>query len=185
MERREKHKKRKKPQPLVDKLLLGPLEKYEKYDKFPYKFVIHLLVLALSTAQILLVLSFTTGFARGVEPVWFLNEPGEASARFYYNIGELREHVQKSVDNFYKLGSNTLVDRFDYFYYIDEATEERRQVTPVLSSFFIRGSGRHMFPEYNTNLTSESLGPFDLEDKILRDFLSNVTNIQIQYDLLH
>ena len=36
--------------PFEDDLVLGPLDKYEKYGKFPMKFLIHIIMLLLTTA---------------------------------------------------------------------------------------------------------------------------------------
>ena len=37
MARNTENKAKSKPQPLVDKIMMGPLEKYVKFNKFPYK----------------------------------------------------------------------------------------------------------------------------------------------------
>jgi len=68
---------KKKVQPLVDKITLDPLEKYVKYDKYPTKMLIHVVLLALATAQILLVVNYTGGYARTAMRVWFRNFLGK------------------------------------------------------------------------------------------------------------
>ena len=52
--------------PLKDKIVLGPIDKYIKYskkealdffaDRFPWKLMIHLFLIALTTAEVLLML---------------------------------------------------------------------------------------------------------------------------------
>ena len=38
--------------PLKDKILLGPIEKYVKYGKFPFKLLLHILMLIFLTSQV-------------------------------------------------------------------------------------------------------------------------------------
>jgi len=40
-----------KPIPIKDKINLGPIEKYIKYDKFPIKLTLHLLLLLFITIE--------------------------------------------------------------------------------------------------------------------------------------
>ena len=43
------HKRR---MPLKDKISLGPIEKYTIYNRFPYKFVIHILLLIMMSVLV-------------------------------------------------------------------------------------------------------------------------------------
>jgi len=38
--------------PLKDKISLGPIEKYTIYNRFPYKFMMHIILLTLMTVAI-------------------------------------------------------------------------------------------------------------------------------------
>lgn len=70
MSEQKKRKKIKKPQSLLDKITMGPLERYIEYDSYPTKLLIHIIVIALSTAQILLITNYTAGYSRAAERVW-------------------------------------------------------------------------------------------------------------------
>ncbi|MFO0118467.1 MAG: hypothetical protein ACK521_12930 [bacterium] len=35
--------------PIKDKILLGPIEKYRKYNRFPWKFLFHIIMLVMTT----------------------------------------------------------------------------------------------------------------------------------------
>lgn len=45
---------------------MGPLDKYEKYGRFPWKFIIHIIMLFLTAIEVILVigpdLEYSTGF---------------------------------------------------------------------------------------------------------------------------
>lgn len=52
--------------PFQEDLVLGPLDKYEKYGRFPWKFIIHIIMLFLTAIEVILVigpdLEYSTGF---------------------------------------------------------------------------------------------------------------------------
>lgn len=189
---------KKKPHPLVDKLLLGDLEKYVRFDNFPWKLLIHIIVLIFSSAQILLIVNFTGLYSRSSYRVWltqFFDEEIQVNTldyddiKFFYDMSELRSHVQKSVENYFAIGTeeSTTIDAYEYLSYNDESTGEPVQYTPVLEAFFIRENERKNFDNILTfNLTEDNLGPFDENsDFPLEYFLSNTTNMKITYQLKH
>lgn len=42
--------------PFLDTLVLGPLDKYEKYGKFPWKLLVHIIMLFLVTLEVVVIL---------------------------------------------------------------------------------------------------------------------------------
>jgi hypothetical protein len=49
---KDKNKEKNKTMPLKDTLFLSPIEKYKFYGRFPWKMIIHLLLVILSTTQV-------------------------------------------------------------------------------------------------------------------------------------
>lgn len=45
----KRKKKRYDEMPIKDKILLGPIEKYRKYNRFPWKFLFHIIMLVMTT----------------------------------------------------------------------------------------------------------------------------------------
>lgn len=189
---------KKKPHPLVDKLLLGDLEKYVRFDNFPWKLLVHIIVLIFSSAQIMLIVNFTGLYSRSSHRVWltqFFDEEIEINTldyddvKFFYDISEFRDHIQKSVENYYAIGTeeSTTIDAYEYLFYNDESTGDPVQYTPVLDAFFIRENDGRYFDNIRTfNLTVDDLGPFDKDsDFPIEHFLSNTTNMKITYQLKH
>jgi len=169
---------------------MGPLDQYVKYNEYPAKFLIHIIVLVLSTAQILLIVNYTGAYARSAQRVWlkqFFDEEIELSEldydyqKFLYQLDELREVVHDSVENYYEIGSeeSTTVERYEHF------TNDVGIVPPRLSAYYIRGEGRDFFNDtMEYDLFEDNLGPFDDESPInFRNFISNITHIKIEYTL--
>lgn len=44
--------------PIRDKILLGPIDKYRKYNNFPWKFLLHILMIIATTFQVIYVVQF-------------------------------------------------------------------------------------------------------------------------------
>lgn len=49
--------------PLKDKILLGPIDKYRKYNRFPWKYLIHIMMIIMSTIQVFFVTNFYSSYA--------------------------------------------------------------------------------------------------------------------------
>ena len=57
--------------PLGDQITLGPIQKYKKYDVFPWDFVIHIIIVLLTTLQILAMVETTGGYSRNQANLFF------------------------------------------------------------------------------------------------------------------
>jgi hypothetical protein len=58
-----KEKETKKEIPLKDKILLGPIDKYRKYNRFPWKFLLHIIMIIMTTFQVLYVCNYSSDYA--------------------------------------------------------------------------------------------------------------------------
>lgn len=50
-----KDKHRYDEMPIKDKILLGPIYKYRKYNRFPWKFLFHIIMLVMTTFQVIYI----------------------------------------------------------------------------------------------------------------------------------
>jgi hypothetical protein len=64
--------------PLQDTLFLSPIEKYKIYGRFPYKLMLHLLLVIATTSQVkiilkkaILILSYSTQYTRAQERMFY------------------------------------------------------------------------------------------------------------------
>ena len=48
---------------LKDKIVLGPIDRYKKYNHFPWKFIMHLILIAITSMQVLTIVSVETDYA--------------------------------------------------------------------------------------------------------------------------
>jgi len=67
---------------LKERLYMPPLEKYRVYDKFPWKLVIHVLLVILTTAQVVLLVLPNGQYSYNQYIIWnklFCNIDAEAS----------------------------------------------------------------------------------------------------------
>ena len=42
---------------LKDKIVLGPIDRYKKYNHFPWKFIIHILLIAVTSMQVITIVA--------------------------------------------------------------------------------------------------------------------------------
>jgi hypothetical protein len=57
--------------PLKDKISLGPIEKYTIYNRFPYKLLIHLILLFLTTLLVQVLVQESQSQLRAQQYVWY------------------------------------------------------------------------------------------------------------------
>ena len=61
----------KMPIPLIDKVTLGPIKKYVKYNRFPWKMLTHIILVMVLTAQTVIVTDSDNNFARAELNVFY------------------------------------------------------------------------------------------------------------------
>ena len=97
--------------PVNDELFLSPIQKYKIYGKFPYKMVIHSLLVICTSLQVLLLLSTNTNYTRAQERLFydaFVTESDKTTydiPRFKHllTVGEFQNHFIRSIEKFYEL----------------------------------------------------------------------------------
>jgi hypothetical protein len=90
-----------------DGFVLSPMQLQEKYGKFPWDLLFHLLLIILTTSQIMLLISDRTEYTRQQEHLFYnlflensaKNEVNDYSRLVYlYSIPELKEHLVTSLN---------------------------------------------------------------------------------------
>ena len=102
--------------PINDKISLSPIDKYRIYGKFPWKMLIHIMLILATTMQAIVVINSTTDYCRGQERVFYNNmisdsdkeDPDYPRVNYIYSITQLREHLSWSIENYFKLSENSL-----------------------------------------------------------------------------
>ena len=108
--------------PLYDKITLGPIEKYQKWNRYPKKMLIHMMLIFLTSLQVLVTIHSDTNYSRTHSLVLdrlFLTPEGESDdlserrTRNIFTIQELTNFVNQSVYNYYHLNDFSL-EKYDY-----------------------------------------------------------------------
>ena len=100
-------------QAFKDNLILGPIDKYVKYNIFPYKFLIHIMLMFLTAWQIIMQIAPQTTYEAQFNLILnqiFLTtdpesfQPPEIGATVsLYDIPELRAYVINTIDSYYNI----------------------------------------------------------------------------------
>ena len=105
---------------LKDKIVLGPIDRYKKYNHFPWKFIMHLILIAITSMQVLTIVSVETDYAFNSQLSYsrlFMTTPwNEETASAgqtitIYNIDALRDFVQQVVDNYEAIDSDNSFEK--------------------------------------------------------------------------
>lgn len=164
--------------PIKDTLYLSPIDKYKLYGKFPWKMIIHFLLLIGTTAQAVLIINATTQYTRAQERVFFdsfvipIDKTTLDYKRFTYlfSIEELRNSVKTSINNFYALKDN-LFEELEY-----DKNEVKMEVS------YLNASNPKDKRQFDYILNQNDLGPF-ADDKIdlLKNFIKNIYSFDLKY----
>lgn len=102
--------------------MLGPLDKYVKYGRFPWKFIVHIIMLMLTVAMYFIVLSpdlhYSTAFYAQLYQQFMTTTPEDFTPPMnnpdvmLYNITELKLFVNRTVTNYYNIASDENLDFF-------------------------------------------------------------------------
>ena len=88
---------------LKDKIVLGPIDRYKKYNHFPWKFIMHLILIAITSMQVLTIVSVETDYAFNSQLSYsklFMTTPwnddtyAAGQTITIYSIDALRDFVQ-------------------------------------------------------------------------------------------
>ena len=108
--------------PLIDKITLGPLEKYQKYNRYPYKMIVHILLVIMTTIQVLATIQTDTGYSRTqnrflsrtfIVPEGTDDDMSDPRERYIYTPKDLRLFIQNSIYNYYHLNELSL-EKYEY-----------------------------------------------------------------------
>jgi hypothetical protein len=108
--------------PLIEKITLGPIEKYQKWNRYPWKMIIHMFIIVMTSLQVLITLQADTNYSRNQGRLLhriFLTPEGEDDdlsdrrERYLFTIDELKTFVRSSVNNYYTINDQSL-EHYEY-----------------------------------------------------------------------
>lgn len=189
-DRKRQKELRKKPVPLLDEITLGPIEKYTKFNIFPWGFLFHILVLLATTAQVLLVINNLGVYSRSQQHIWYHLFQGNGAEsndvvfnpnRHLFTISSLTEHIQHCVDTYFGLDEKY----YRHITKVDPDTEEKVVLPVMFEAFYLRGENREQAARLSTNFTTDDIGIFGQNNETFLDFMNVVTNFRLTYLIEH
>lgn len=176
-----------KSETIKHRLYMPSLKKYEVYGRFPWKFVIQMLLVLFTTCQIIFIVNRSTTYAYNQYTLWnkiFLNKDVQQSdttitnSYNIFSVHSLTNFIQETVDSYFDINSET-IDDYKYHY-----TENGLKKPPKLLIEYLNNNKAldhgYLF-EYS--LHSNDLGPFSFDD--VQDFLDEVKKFEIKFGFIH
>lgn len=172
---------------IKDHLYMPPLKKYERYGHFPWKLVIHFLIVLLTTCEVLFIVNNNTTYTFNQYTVFnkfFLNpeasggDGGLTLTFTLFSTKSLKNYIKSTVSNYYSINS-LAIDNYDYFYEDDGL----RNPPKLLVSYFDNEQALDRGYKFEYKLNQNNLGPFD--DENVEDFIETVQEFYVTFKLKH
>eukprot|EP00347_Sterkiella_histriomuscorum_P022333 403330850 len=174
--------------PLNDQIRMGALQKYKKYNLFPWKMIVHLIIVFLTTLQILAVVETTGGYSLTQSNLFyysFLNSEGDDAQynkqdivyqKYIYSRTQLKAIVLQSVQNYYNLESYETIEE----YHLDDEDNGGKPYDIQARYYYLSSEYDPIedvaFEIYNRDYH----GPFD-DDVKLGKMLNEISQFSINY----
>lgn len=183
-------RKIKVPVPLLDEITMGPIDKYLKFNKFPWALILHILLLCSTFAQIMLIIDSIAIYFRSQQLVWrkiFGDEVPEANDNtnvyvgHIFSLDDLSDHIETSVNAYFELNQQYYTHIMEFDHLLDDYVP-----LPVkFEAFYLRGEDRDQFANFNSNFTQEYIGIWGEPPEKIADFLNKTTNFRLIYEVEH
>ena len=169
--------------PFKDKMVLTPTEKYRIYGKFPVRMAIDIILVILSTIQIIMINGPTSSYTRAVERFFYdiflqNDDPYDVEyqrMKYLYTMDEIIDHVKKSRDGFFDLKNDSIGN-------VTLEQPENSITIPVTINYLINDDNEEKDSIEQYNITKNDLWIFndtysklEIKNKLLRikSFLIN------------
>ena len=115
--------------PLIDKVCMGPFEKYHKYGRFPFKMMVHFLLAIITIGQIFLIVNSNASYSLSVlrrfdtlffDPEMPLEDMDIFRERFFFSAEEVRDQVNVMIDNYFNIENMDSIERYELIRELDE-----------------------------------------------------------------
>jgi hypothetical protein len=171
--------------PLKDTIFLSPIEKYKIYGRFPYKMIIHILLVLVTTSQGIMTIAETTQYTRAQERLFYNFFVADSDRTivdysrktYLYSVDQIRDHLRISVNNFYKIKSESL-EQIEYI----EGHNQLAMQFSYLDKKLIGNQGK-IPREFVYKVDNTTLGPFDYANEDVKYFLNSVYAFNMNYTL--
>lgn len=184
-------------------IAMNPIEKYEKLGRFPYKMIVHILLVIFTTFQVVLIVGETNKISRSQERLFynmFIDDSDKRSLdydrmTYLFSVDDVREHVRTSIKNFYSLNTKSLeivkfIDENPYVLlqvdYIDDNEIEKYSLQREygIDDKNSIQKKNYAIPRYfSYKIDNATLGPFEYKHDDVKEFLNDVVDFKLNYTL--
>ena len=170
---------------IKDTLYLDPIEKYKYYGRFPWKLILHILILIGTSAQAILILGTITQYTRAQERIFYDNFVSEVDKNslelnriaYLFTIDELRDSIHRSIDNFYAFETKS----FEKIEYVSNKPSVQMDIE-YLTRLEREHTERNKV-QFQYFLNDTYFGPFEMNDKDLKSYMQKIINFKLVYQL--
>jgi len=161
-----------------EKIELSPIEKYMKFNRFPWKLVIHIALLVFTTIQAINMVELAASYQKPMLQVFkyiLMNSTDQDFTQTFYTLSDFRDHLQGLTLTLSDLGSYMLnrVDSKDATYdievYYTDPLQTNFTTIPEASDFFAAPILMNNYTYPIANISDGITAPFDS---------SNITDIK-------
>jgi hypothetical protein len=172
---------------IKDRLFLDPIGKYRKYGLFPWKLLIHLLLLIFTSMQIIMIVVESANYSYNQYVVWnklylVRGVAGDSTLLtfnyYLFSIADLNSYFARTVENYFNINEHT-VDTYQPHTDSLGEIEPMRLYVSYLDSSSVADDGYL----YSYDITPDDFGPLDIDNA--RDFLNDVQSFYIEMKIRH
>eukprot|EP00698_Gefionella_okellyi_P009876 TRINITY_DN2533_c0_g1_i1.p1 TRINITY_DN2533_c0_g1~~TRINITY_DN2533_c0_g1_i1.p1 ORF type:complete len:603 (+),score=99.22 TRINITY_DN2533_c0_g1_i1:30-1811(+) len=161
-----------------ERMFLSPLQKWIRFRRFPWKFVIHLLIAVLTTVQMLLLAQSNEFYKGNISSFReaYLPPPSPDNTRYLYTVTETIRQINTSVINYFDMGDDSLTN---YSYPYD--AKGHIQPIPMTVNLYIDGLDGPIQSLTYYLTEQDPCGPFCGDPLQHQDTLQSAATITLQF----
>ncbi|CDW79317.1 UNKNOWN [Stylonychia lemnae] len=187
--------------PIRDVIMMGPLDKYQHYDRFPWKFLIHIILIVATTLQVYFMVLSQGNHFRSHAIVFYQmlydddNDYQQFSyprTKHFFNLPDLVKFIQDSVKKYYDLQNGDMLDAYvqkskeDSTCYFKGKSNEKSSICPIqMDVSYVK---KNIDPSYQLEyfLTPNNMELFDdkyVDDGQLKAFIQTISSFTLHYEI--
>jgi len=156
--------------PLADTMLLSPWQKWQKYNRVPWKVFLHSLIFIVVTVQVLLVYVETSQYTRATHNTFehlFLGEKeADVTKIFLYTMEEFFETLNNTVETYYNINQLAV----DMFMQRHLDMNSLGDVNPILMITTLYKDNFFLFENDTWDIQANNLDQIDVVSNLTKDY---------------
>ena len=156
----------------MEKITLSPIEKYIRFNKFPWKLLVHVALLILTTAQVYSVIGLRGDHNRSIHQSLkyiIFEEDEQQNKKVFQTLTDFQDHLKRLTSQLYNLDDYIYQDidinQSQFMIQVQYLTVDQKNIKDVI---------------FNLNLAEGIKQPFDVDDiNSIRQFMNQDSSFNI------